>query len=1235
MLFALAAAAALSANSPGPSAADLVLTDGRIYTVDAGHTTASAIAVKDGRIVFVGAAADAHNWIGSATHVESLHGRLVLPGLIDAHMHPIDIVDLDVCNLDSRPVTLRQLSEFVGQCLEKYHTPPGQLLVVHQWSYTAGNQPDPQHPTLRAALDKVSTKVPIQLLGNDAHHGAFNSLGLALARNAQGKAIGLSKATLAGEFAGYKALVGVDSTGEPNGAVNEDARYLINPHSMLYTDLAAVSKVPEKIPQRLNSVGITAMLDAMAAPDGLPVYDSLLASGKLTVRATLAQFYDPSHTRKPDGSVDYDAMVAKAKSIREKYANNPLLHADFIKLFADGVLEGNPFAVPPTLPNAAALKPFLQPIFAVDDQGHATVKGYVDTASATCVDVRAHPANYTGAAQIDEFLKAHGHHPAQCALSQGQLQHSREIILEYVKRMHLAGFNMHIHAISDRSVRTAVDAIEAARQADGVSSTRDSLAHLQLVAPEDVARIGKDHLYVAFTYAWMNTDPDYDITVIPFFQKVSGNSYEALHPPGSYFEQNTYPVKAVKNAGGILAGGSDAPVETRDPRPFINMSRAVTRAYPGKPALSPQQSITIRDAIDAYTINGARMLNIQKEAGSLETGKSADFIILDRDILALADSGKPEAVADTKVLETWFQGKKVYAAADASAAAPASTADTLYLNGSIYTVDAKDSVKEAVAVKDGRILYVGTNAGAKALASPITHVVDLQGRMMMPGLVDGHMHPLQGGTVLLKCNLDYERLTIKQFQERIQACLDKTSAREPDQWLEVVNWFQQDMLPPGVEVSRETLDQLKTRRPIAVMSSFGHTVAANSRALQLGHVDKTTPDPVGGKIHHDANGEPTGLLEDAAFDLVMKLIPEPTARENVAAAHAAQDAIRKQGITSFLDADAETVDLEAFSAVQKEGGLTVRGHFAPPIRPATHLDADKAVAAVKAIATRFDQGPRKPEPTISVHNTKLFLDGVITAPAFTGAMLEPYLTRGQDRGPPVYFPAPTLRALLLGLARNGLEPHMHADGDRAVHEGLDAIEALRKEFPESRIRAAIAHDEIVSPADFPRYAALGAIPVLSMQWEKPASDTIEGAREFLGPERFKYMEPAGYLAAAGARIAFGSDWPVDRLDEWFALKVGVTRENSPSAGPNYAGRLSTDPGLSVPAVLRAITANAAYELHAENEVGTIEAGKFADLIVLDRNVTKIPARQIADTRVLLTIVGGKPVFAAPPFEGVH
>ena len=657
----LCSALSAEATPPREAPAELVLQGGRIYTADATQRIAQALAVRDGRLVFIGSDVDARRFVGPATRVESLGGRLVLPGLVDAHIHPLDIVDLPFCDLDNRPQSLAALSAFVKQCLRDHPTPPGGRLMVHQWNYTTGNQPDAQHPSLRAALDAASTSVQIQLLGMDAHHGAFNSLALAQARTARGAKVGLSRATLAGEFAGYRPFVGVDQNGEPNGAVNEDARYLINVHSMLYTDLAEVAKVPERIPQRLNSVGITAILDAMAAPDGMAVYDALLKRGQLTVRVRLAQFYDPSHTLTPAGEIDYAGMLAQAQRLRAHYAHNPLIAADTVKLFADGVLEGNPFAVPPTLPNAGSLRPFLQPIFGVDTAGHATVRGYVDTAAPLCVAVRAHPETYQSDNGVASFLAAHGYHPAQCMISSGTLQHRREVILEYVRRMHGAGFNLHIHAIGDLAVRTALDALEAARAADGNYATRDALAHIQLADPADVPRIGRDHLFVAFTYAWMNTDQDYDMTVIPFFERVQGNSYAALHRPDSYYERNAYPVRAVKAAGGILTAGSDAPVETRDPRPFVNMSRAITRRVPGEPALSPWQSLSVREVIQAYTIDGARMLGLEREAGSLEAGKSADFIVLDRDIVALGETGHPEDIAATKVLATYFQGKTVYA----------------------------------------------------------------------------------------------------------------------------------------------------------------------------------------------------------------------------------------------------------------------------------------------------------------------------------------------------------------------------------------------------------------------------------------------------------------------------------------------------------------------------------------------------------------------------------------------
>ncbi len=579
----------------------------------------------------------------------------------------------------------------------------------------------------------------------------------------------------------------------------------------------------------------------------------------------------------------------------------------------------------------------------------------------------------------------------------------------------------------------------------------------------------------------------------------------------------------------------------------------------------------------------------------------------------------------------------------ANAIAAELPADTIYRNGKIYTVDAHNSTHESLAVRDGKIVYVGDGTGVLQFVGPTTKVVDLGGRMLMPGLVDGHMHPLSGGMKILGCSLDYEALTIAQFQARIQACINTTSDQNPEAWLEVENWFQQNMLPAGTEVSREDLDMLQTQRPILVRSSFGHSTLANSRALQLANITADTPDPEAGKITHNASGQPTGILEDSAQGLFDHLLPETTDAEMLAAAQASLEAVRAQGVTTFLDASADARTVAAYAALQREGKLTVRAHFAMEITPEKGRNPEEAVASLVKIAGEFDQGPVTVQPTITVRNAKLYMDGVITAPALTGLMLGPYLVNqgtaenpnwvsSGNIGPAPYFSAEVLKVLLLKLAAAGIDPHIHADGDGATRYALDGFAAMREKYSGDRIRAAIAHVEIAHPSDFPRFAQLDVIPVLSLQWGKPASDTIEGARDYLGPERFKYMEPQGFLHEAGARIAYGSDWPVDPLDEWFALKVGVTRANDPGAGPQYAGRLSDDPGLSRETAIRTITINSSYELHQEAETGSLEVGKLADLIVLDRNLFEIPAEEIADVRVLLTVVGGTVVYQSDTFD---
>jgi predicted amidohydrolase YtcJ len=576
----------------------------------------------------------------------------------------------------------------------------------------------------------------------------------------------------------------------------------------------------------------------------------------------------------------------------------------------------------------------------------------------------------------------------------------------------------------------------------------------------------------------------------------------------------------------------------------------------------------------------------------------------------------------------------------AGAAAGPRPADTVLRHGFVYTVDANDSVRQAIAVRQGKIVYVGSNRGVRRFIGPRTAVRDLGGRMIMPGLHDGHMHPLGGGAGLLKCSLDYEPLTIAEFKSRIAKCLSDTTDKEPDTWLEVISWYQEAMIPAGTKVSKQDLDALSTKRPIVVHSSFGHSTVVNSRALALAGITAATADPVGGKIWRDAAGNPTGLLDDAAQDLIDKAVPAPTAAENVASARAALDSMRREGITSFLDAAASRTSLAAFSAVQRQGKLTARAHFAPVIDVAEGRHPAQVVKSLRRLRRKYDQGVIRRRPTITLRNAKMFMDGVQQVPAQTAGLLKPYLINtgtadaphwvpGPSRGP-VYFPPAELNPLVTAIAKAGFDPHIHSIGDRAVRLTLDAYRYMRQRIGKRDIRPAIAHAEMVDPADYDRFHRLDVIPTMSFQWAKPGPDSIDAQKDYIGPERFSRVEPEGSLHAAKAPIAYGSDWPVDTLNEWFALQVGITRKNP--AGGKYAGRFNDEKGLPRRFALRAITKNSAYELHQDRKTGTLERGKYADLIVLDRNVLRIRATQIMNTKVLLTMVAGKVVYKAKSFR---
>ncbi|MCY1264803.1 hydrolase [Pseudomonas jessenii] len=579
----------------------------------------------------------------------------------------------------------------------------------------------------------------------------------------------------------------------------------------------------------------------------------------------------------------------------------------------------------------------------------------------------------------------------------------------------------------------------------------------------------------------------------------------------------------------------------------------------------------------------------------------------------------------------------------------ATPADTVMRNGYVYTVDGQDSVQQAIAISGGKIVYVGSDAGVDGYIGKQTQLIDLAGRMLMPGFVDAHMHPGDGGRAMTLCDLKYQTMTRAQFQASIQACLDAEKDKGPDVWLEVGSWDRMGMTGLDGDADKSTLDALKTQRPIQVRSTDFHTVLTNSRGLELAGINKNTADPEDGKYRRDSAGNPNGICEDGAAESLAAVVPPATDAEKLNQMRAALDAMRQQGITSFFDALAGPENGKAFTRLQQSGELTARALLAIKLDPAAAAaDPVKTIAEAKALASTYDQGDVKVAPGVSMRHVKLFLDGIINAPADTGAMLTPYLhNSGTDKAPQwtpgknlgeLYFPPQVLNPLVLQAVKAGLDPHLHATGERAVRDALDSVAYVRKELPGQDFRPAIAHAESVDPADYARFKALDVTATMSFQWAQQAPSTVDGTSDHLGAERFERMEPSGSIAHAGGRVAFGSDWPVDPLDEFLALKVGVTRSGDPtnphSYGPKYAGRLNADPALSRAEVLRSITLSSAEQLKLDAVLGSVEVGKFADLIVLDKNFMQVPEEELGRNDVLLTLVGGKVVWAKAPFLGL-
>lgn len=544
-------------------------------------------------------------------------------------------------------------------------------------------------------------------------------------------------------------------------------------------------------------------------------------------------------------------------------------------------------------------------------------------------------------------------------------------------------------------------------------------------------------------------------------------------------------------------------------------------------------------------------------------------------------------------------------------------ADLVLKNAAIYTLDGSRRWAQALAIRGGRLAVVGTDADVAPLVGPATRVVDLDRRFVLPAFHDAHVHPASGGVELGQCNLNGLE-TRAATLDAVEACVPAQAGRP---WLVGGGW-DLTSFPPG-EPTAALLDALTGAQPAAISSSDGHSLWVNTAALQAARIDRDTPDPEAGRIERNAQGDATGLLREAASSLVSRLVPPTTAAEWEAGLIRAISQMNRFGIVQFQEASATPPIVEAYRAVARGGRLTARARlslYADPAKDAAQVDA---FVAARAATT---------EPGVVAGTVKIFVDGVIEAG--TAAVLEPYLRlpKGDPKAPARGLPNFTdaaLRALVTRLDRDGFQTHMHAIGDAAIRQGLDAIAAAaRANGPRDR-RAHIAHIQLFSPSDIPRFRELGVVANMQPLWAARDAFIRDLTEPRLGPERWRWLYPFGALQRSGAVLAAGSDWSVSSVNPLDAIQVAVTRRGLTAAATEPAWL--PDQRLDLPTALAAYTNGGAYVSFEEHDSGSLEAGKLADLIVLDRNLFAIPAEQIHQARVLWTLLEGRDVYKAAEF----
>jgi hypothetical protein len=539
------------------------------------------------------------------------------------------------------------------------------------------------------------------------------------------------------------------------------------------------------------------------------------------------------------------------------------------------------------------------------------------------------------------------------------------------------------------------------------------------------------------------------------------------------------------------------------------------------------------------------------------------------------------------------------------AAAANPPADLLLTGADVYTMDPARSWAEAVAVRDGRIVFVGTARDAATWRGPQTRVVDLSGRMVIPGFHDAHVHPVSGGVELAQCDLN-NLAAGAAVLAKVREC---ASALPADQWV-VGGGFALPAFPGGV-AKKEALDEVTGGRPAYLSSADGHSVWVNTRALALAGVDARTRDPENGRIERDDKGEPVGTLREAAMSLVGRHVPQPTAAKRLEGLRLALGQLNAAGVTAVQEASASRAYLETYRDAEKSGALTARvtvslgtddGRGPEQVDDLVRLRAEFTGVRVRPVAA------------------KIFADGVIEGR--TAAMIEPYLDRPGFRGEP-NLSRDKLTALVRRLAAEGFNVHVHAIGDRAIRETLDAMEAARPDAGGRDLRFQIAHAQLIRPEDVPRFRRLGVIANFQPLWAYADSYMKDLTWPALSRELWAYLYPMRSLVRSGAVVAFGSDWSVSSLKPLEGIQVALTRQ-SPDEQPSEV--MQPEEAIDLPEALAAYTIGAAYAMGLEKETGSIEVGKRADLAVLEQNLFEVPARRLGKTRVLMTLLDGEPVY---------